>query len=587
MRFTQVFSKSLRYRLLLYFTLLMMVPVSITGYLIYTVSDKRVSDGALRMAKQIVEKDNESINEALADIQAAAGIVTRDETIQSILSDILSHESGRDEYVRLLGNRLKQISNDYKGINGIYIWLDNGTIAKSRYYSILEQPRLSNADYWSIRNHAHLRWFMSNEGSMITDNMGDAVLGVAVSLPLRESGQPGGIVIVETKRSYLRELMSSDFGENGAIILVNSKDDIVLQGAGSDETVVRSAVEQTKKTAVGLRMEVIDVRDRVYILDRVTSTGWVLTGVVFKESLRDDSKGILLVFVIITLIAFVLNVFISRCLANYELEPINRMREYILRVEDGEFGLPLPSKRDDEIGELTASIQEMSQKIGMLLENVKMEQERVRSAEFKALQAQINPHFLYNSLDSINWLVRKQNIEKATEMISALTTFFRIGLSKGKDIITVKEELEHIRSYLIIQKIRYENQFEYSLYIDPDTEKYYVPKLMLQPLVENALYHGIKPCNRKCILMVQVFLREEQIELEVLDNGVGMDAETLEAVYEAINHEGINRSNSYGVVNVNDRIRLLAGHEYGLIINSERDVGTSVRIVLPLILKEG
>ena len=123
-------------------------------------------------------------------------------------------------------------------------------------------------------------------------------------------------------------------------------------------------------------------------------------------------------------------------------------------------------------------------------------------AEFRALQAQINPHFLYNSLDSINWLVRKGDMEKATDTISALTAFFRIGLSKGRDMITVREEVEHVRSYLVIQKMRYENQFEYAFYVDPETEDYFVPKLMLQPLVENALYHGIKLCDRKCMLMI-------------------------------------------------------------------------------------
>ena len=234
---------------------------------------------------------------------------------------------------------------------------------------------------------------------------------------------------------------------------------------------------------------------------------------------------------------------------------------------------------------MAVNTQEMSGKIGELLATVKAEQERMRTAEFRALQAQINPHFLYNSLDSINWLVRKGDMEKATEMISALTTFFRIGLSKGRDIITVREELEHVRSYLVIQKIRYESQFEYALYVDPETQNYFVPKLILQPLVENALYHGIKLCDRKCMLMIQVLSLEDRIEIEVLDNGAGMDEETLQAVREAMEHKGENKTNSYGVVNVNDRIQILAGREYGLKFTSEKDVGTSARIVLPKTLK--
>lgn len=585
MRSMQFFARSLRYRLILYFTILMMVPLSITGYLVYTVSDVQISDGALRLVKQIVEKDTESVNEVLSNMQAASHMVTVDNTVQAILHRERASKEERDACAQELGNRLKQISNMYEGLNGIYIWLDDGTIAKSRYYSVLEDLPLDRVSYLSIRNHADSKWFARSEGSLVTDNMSDAVLSLAVTLPLRDSGEPCGIVIVEVKQSYLNKLMNSDFGKKGAIILVDAEDDIILQGITADEEVVADAVEQTRQTAVGLRMETLELPDRLLIFNRLSSTGWVVTGIVFKDALRDDSRMIRMVFVITMLVAFLLNIIISRYLASYELKPINRIREYILRVEQGEFGLPLLPEREDEIGGLTSSIQEMSEKIGQLVETLKTEQERMRTAEFKALQAQINPHFLYNTLDSINWLARRGDAQKTTEMVTALTTFFRIGLSKGRDLITVSEELEHVRSYLVIQKIRYEDQFEYSFYVDPETENYFVPKLILQPLVENALYHGIKLCERKCMLMIQVLSQEDRIEIEVLDNGTGMDPETLESVRKAMEHQGENDTNSYGVVNVNDRIRILAGRGYGLSFTSEKGVGTSARIVLPKTLK--
>lgn len=577
------FTRSLRSRLVLYFTLLMMVPLSVAGYMIYKVSDARISDGALRLVMQIVEKDSESVDEVLSDMQTAAHMVTVDNTIQNIL-----HQQAPDEddlRTQRLSDRLKQISNMYEGLNGIYIWLDDGTIAKSRYYSVREAPFLDGETYLSIRNHADSRWFASDEGSLITDNLNDAVLSLAVSLPLRDGGAPCGIVIVEVKQSYLGKLMSADFGRRGTIILVDIEDGIVLQGISADEAVVQEAVAQTRQTAVGLRMETADLKDRLLLFDRLPSTGWVMTGVVFKNELKDDSQPILLVFVTAMMVAFLLNLIISRYLANYEFKPIRRIQEYVLQVEQGNFGQPLPPERGDEIGKLASSVQEMSEKIGHLVETLKTEQERMRTAEFKALQAQINPHFLYNSLDSINWLARRGDVQKTTEMVTALTTFFRIGLSKGKDLITVREEVEHVRSYLVIQKIRYESQFDYSFYVDPETEQYFVPKLILQPLVENALYHGIKLCDRKCLLMIQVLARENEIEIEVLDNGAGMDEETLQSVREAMEHTGENRTNSYGVVNVNDRIRILAGPQYGLVFTSEKGVGTSAKIVLPKTLK--
>ena len=583
MRFFAFFTGSLRFRLVLYFTLLMMVPLSVTGYMIYRVSDARISDGALRLVMQIVEKDSESVNEVLSDMQAAAHRVTVDDTVQNLLRQ--KTPEAEDSLAQRLSDRLKQISNMYEGLNGIYIWLDDGTIAKSRYYSVREELFLDQETYLSIRNHADSRWFASDAGSLVTDNLSDAVLSLAVSLPQQDGGSPCGIVIVEVKQSYLDKLMSADFGRRGTIILVDVEDNIVLQGISADEEVVKEAAERTRQTAVGLRMESADLKDRLLLFDRLPSTGWVMTGVVFKDELKDDSQAILLVFLVAMLVAFLLNIIISRYLADYEFKPIRRIQEYVLQVEQGVFGQPLPPERGDEIGKLASSIQEMSEKIGQLVETLKTEQERMRTAEFKALQAQINPHFLYNSLDSINWLARRGDVQKTTEMVTALTTFFRIGLSKGRDLITVREEVEHVRSYLVIQKIRYENQFDYSFCVDPETEKYFVPKLILQPLVENALYHGIKLCDRKCLLMIQVLSREDEIEIEVLDNGAGMDEETLRSVREAMEHTGENRTNSYGVVNVNDRIRILAGPQYGLVFTSEKGVGTSAKIVLPKTLK--
>lgn len=581
MRLLKFFAGSLRKRLVLYFTLLMMVPLSAAGYMIYTASDARISESALKLATQIVEKDSDSVNQVLSDMQAASRMVATDETVQALLRTPRDTEEAQNRCAYALGSRLKQISKLYANLNGVYIKLDDGTVAKSRYYSVRENCLLDESRYTSIRNHASAQWFAMDQGSLIVDNLGDAVLSVATSLLRQDSGQPCGIVVVEVRQAYLNKLMSADFGTQGTIFLMDPVGGMILRGLSSEEKVVADAAARTRQIAVGTKLETIGLSDRLLLCDRVPSTGWVVTGVVFKSFLKDDSQDILAVFMAAAVAAFLLNIVISRYLANYELAPINRIQAYILRMERGEFGLPLPKARPDEIGGLTDSVQEMSEKIGQLLETVKTEQERMRTAEFKALQAQINPHFLYNSLDSINWLARRGDVQKTTEMVTALTTFFRIGLSKGRDLITVGEELEHIRSYLIIQKIRYETQFEYSIYVEPGTERFYVPKLMLQPLVENALYHGIKLCERKCMLMIQVLSRSDTIEIEVLDNGAGMDPDTLAALREAMDHTGQNRTSSYGVVNVSDRIRILAGPQYGLSFTSEKGVGTSVRIVLP------
>ena len=586
MRIRRFFSESLHHRLILYFMLLMMIPISVAGTLIYRASDVRISDSALALAEEVVGKTGENLEAVLLDMQSAAKQVAEDHTVQILMAKLQDSEKAEDSVILELDARLKQIAGMYAGLDGVYICLDDFTVAKSRYYAVRDEHKalpMTMEKYEVIRNHEDIQWIVSDEGSLVADNMGNAVLSAARLLPLSSTGQPCGIVVVEVRQSYLKQIFDKKLGESGTIFLMSARSNIALLPAAASDEIVSDAVNQIRRT--DRKAATISLHDRVIFYVPLSLSEWTAIGVVMKQSLRGDSQEILTLFVITVLMTLLLTIFVSGSLADYELRPIRRIQTYIKDMENGEFGKPLPSMRSDEIGSLAENTQEMSEKIGELLETVKTEQKRMRTAEFKALQAQINPHFLYNSLDSINWLVRKGNTEKATEMISALTTFFRIGLSKGRDIITVREELEHVRSYLVIQKIRYENQFEYSFYVDPETENYFVPKLMLQPLVENALYHGIKLCDRKCILMIQVLSHGDRIEIEVLDNGAGMDAETLESVRKAMEHKGENRANSYGVVNVNDRIQILAGQEYGLRLTSEKGVGTSARIVLPKTLK--
>ena len=586
MRIRRFFSESLHHRLILYFMLLMMIPISVAGTLIYRASDVRISDSALALAEEVVGKTGENLEAMLLDMQSAAKQVAEDHTVQILMAKLQDSEKAEDSVSLELDARLKQIAGMYAGLDGVYICLDDFTVAKSRYYAARDEHKalpMTMEQYEVIRNHEDIQWIVSDEGSLVADNMGNAVLSAARLLPLSSTGQPCGIVVVEVRQSYLKQIFDKKLGESGTIFLMSARSNIALLPAAASDEIVSDAVNQIRRT--DRKAATISLHDRVIFYVPLSLSEWTAIGVVMKQSLRGDSQEILTLFVITVLMTLLLTIFVSGSLADYELRPIRRIQTYIKDMENGEFGKPLPSMRSDEIGSLAENTQEMSEKIGELLETVKTEQKRMRTAEFKALQAQINPHFLYNSLDSINWLVRKGNTEKATEMISALTTFFRIGLSKGRDIITVREELEHVRSYLVIQKIRYENQFEYSFYVNPETENYFVPKLMLQPLVENALYHGIKLCDRKCILMIQVLSHGDRIEIEVLDNGAGMDAETLESVRKAMEHKGENRANSYGVVNVNDRIQILAGQEYGLRLTSEKGVGTSARIVLPKTLK--
>lgn len=219
-------------------------------------------------------------------------------------------------------------------------------------------------------------------------------------------------------------------------------------------------------------------------------------------------------------------------------------------------------------------------------EQVKEEQKQLRKAEFELLQAQINPHFLYNTLDAIVWSAEAGNQKQVVSMVGSLSDFFRTSLNKGKEIVSIKEELQHVRSYLEIQQIRYQDILSYEINVTRDIYDYSIPKITIQPIVENALYHGIKNRRGGGKITITGIENRDSIIIQVRDDGIGMNQERLKEVVDGLKKDNPDKNSVYGLYNVNERIRLNFGDEYGLTIESFLDKGTYVVIRLPKIQTE-
>jgi two-component system sensor histidine kinase YesM len=240
----------------------------------------------------------------------------------------------------------------------------------------------------------------------------------------------------------------------------------------------------------------------------------------------------------------------------------------------------------DEITELGMSFNIMIGKIRELLDSKIKEQETLKKAEMRALQAQINPHFLYNTLDTIIWMAEAKKNDQVIEIVSALSSFFRISLSKGRDWITIGEEVERTKSYLTIQKIRYRDILDFKIEVDQEASDFTILKLILQPLVENALYHGIKNKRGGGTIIVRAKQKNvDEILLEVEDDGIGFTPEKLAQLKEELDDDSgdIRLESGFGVGNVNNRIRLYYGKQYGVTIKSEYNTGTIVALIIPAI----
>ncbi len=278
-------------------------------------------------------------------------------------------------------------------------------------------------------------------------------------------------------------------------------------------------------------------------------------------------------------------IFISRKIMTGITVPIRMLSEATKQAASGDFAVRAQEDSDDELTVLNTSFNRMIEKIGYLVEDIRIEQQNLRQAELKLLQAQINPHFLYNTLDSIIWLAEAGEKEQVVQMVSALSDFFRTTLSKGKDYITLEEEEMHIQSYLQIQQLRYRDILTYDIRIPDELRGNLILKLTLQPLVENALYHGIK--NKRSVGHIEVTGRTdgEKMIFCVCDDGIGMTQERLSYIQAVIQGKQSDEkiSAGFGLFNVNQRIQLNYGPEFGLTIDSIYGTGTEAAVTIPIV----
>jgi two-component system, sensor histidine kinase YesM len=294
--------------------------------------------------------------------------------------------------------------------------------------------------------------------------------------------------------------------------------------------------------------------------------------------------------VVLILSAVIFSVVAAWSLSKSIYTPIKKLHDVTSTITKNDLQALMSSDNVDEITELGLSFNIMIGKIKELLDSKLKEQENLKKAELRALQAQVNPHFLYNTLDTIIWMAEARKNDQVVEIVSALSSFFRISLSKGMDWITIGEEVERIRSYLTIQKMRYRDIMDFNIEVDEDVAENTILKLILQPLVENALYHGIK--NKRQGGMISVRARrkgEDEIIIEVEDDGIGFTPDKLAQLQAELEDDSgdFKLESGFGIGNVNKRIRLYYGKPHGVSIRSEYNTGTCVTLVIPAVTESG
>lgn len=395
-----------------------------------------------------------------------------------------------------------------------------------------------------------------------------------------------GILLVDISYSSLEQLFDGvTAGKGGYVYLISSdgellyhpKMQLIDSGRMQENNVAAAAYKD------GNHMEEFDGSSRFVTIKSIGYTGWKVVGVTPENVVTLNTiKTRLFIVFIIALILFILaliNSYISSRITN----PIKELEKSVGILEEGNLDVPVYAGGSYEIQHLGKSIGDMAAQIRLLMKDIVTEHEAKRKQEFDTLQSQINPHFLYNTLDIIVWMIENEQKAEAVKAVTALARFFRISLSKGKSIITVRDELEHVRNYLMIQHMRFKNKFTYEIQAEDGVLELASLKLMLQPLVENAIYHGMEFMDGDGEILLKVWKEEGDLYFSVIDNGLGMTEEQVGNLFTGASHVDSKRGSGIGVKNVNERIKLYFGEKYGLSIKSEPDEGTTVKIHLPVV----
>ncbi|AEJ20270.1 cache domain-containing sensor histidine kinase [Gracilinema caldarium] len=402
-----------------------------------------------------------------------------------------------------------------------------------------------------------------------------------------------GVLLVDLNYDVINQICSSiQLGKRGYVFIIDKNGEIVyhpqqqlIYGNLKKEN-INQIIHSSQNYIAADNVE----DDKFYSIETMPVIGWKVVGVNYRNELVENRDKIRQTYFFWGLTFFSISIVLSLFIAQQISRPIRQLRNSMRQVELGNFSVRADIQSTNEIGELGRDFNIMVAEISKLLQSITEQQELKRKSELKALQMQINPHFLYNTLDSIIWMAEGGKQQEVIAMSSALARLFRLSISKGKEIIDIGSEVEHVRNYLTIQKIRYKDKLDYRIEIPEDLKPYKTVKIILQPLVENAIYHGIKNKEGTGLIIIGGRKTQTGIELYVEDDGVGMNEETMRLLQERIkgNKEVLPSDSSLlhsglGVHNVDERIKLYFGPDYGLVYESIEDMGTTVRIHLPAI----
>ncbi|ADL70107.1 sensor histidine kinase [Thermoanaerobacterium thermosaccharolyticum] len=563
-------------KILLSYILIIVIPLIMVATITGNITSRYINEKAKETSYQTLNQANKNISKMLENMKNALLYVSMNKELQYFLS-----RSGAETPFNV-SREIIAIRNSIllpKIFNENYSSIEIFALHKDQYLTRLEQNDVmsskvvENKEWYkkTLEINGKLFWYVNND-------FGKQMISVSrLVFDVKNFTKPIAVISVDMDMSKIASIISDiNLGKSSKIYIIDDKGKLIY------------SEDNSYLYKYGLKMygnnsgnSLITVNgNKMMVIYNTLQNGWKLIGMVSLDELNEKARVIRNLIYITALLSLATASLISLYFSHSISYPIIELASEMKKAENGDFNMHIGEKWSGEIGVLYSSFNYMIKKINELIYEVYLSKIKEKDAELKALQAQINPHFLYNTLDSINWIAIEHKIPEISKIVNSLASILRYSINKGNDISTVEKEINHVESYIIIQKIRFKDKFEADFNIDKRILPYKTIKLILQPLVENAVIHGIESYEGKGEILINGYLSEEgNIIFEVINNGNLID---LDLVNDILNTPADDREN-YGIKNVNERIKLYYGKQYGLnyqIINGR----TIASITIPAVL---
>lgn len=577
--------KSIQSAIMVSFSLLMLVALLVFMVIALDYTEKTVTENATTYSSQIINQVNYDIDSYIDYMKNISGMVVQSRDVQSYLyTKDQSAALEKDQLDRTLA-LFRSITESRSDISNVVAMSTSGkSIVNDGYTKLNPAVDIKNMDWYqeAMESESGIALSYSHVQNMIKSSY-EWVITLCRVLKNQRTNEKAGVFFIDLNYSAISDLCENNkIGKKGYIFILDKEGRVIYHP--QQQLIYGGLKSEHIDEIMGTKEDTLIIQDDsnaiLYTRSVSEQTGWTVVGKTYMSELLRNSRQTQILYAMVAVFLLFLVLLVSWAIARGITRPVETLKNAMSKVEHGEFAQAEAEViTNNEIGSLTNSFNIMTKRIQELMEANIQEQAQKRKSEMKALQAQINPHFLYNTLDSIIWMAEGKKNEEVVLMTAALAKMLRQSISTQDEEVLILNEIEHVKSYLTIQKMRYQDKLEYDIDVEPDIRGVRIIKLTLQPLVENAIYHGLKYKSTIGHLWIRGYQMAGAVYLEIEDDGDGMTQEELDHILEK--HKVNMKNNGVGVYNVQQRLQLYYGTEYGISYISEKGRGTTAIIKIP------